>query len=319
MAKIVTPSPDFFTQSVLNETQPSNAALATRKFNRPWMLFRLSEDTSIIIPNRSNASIEGYEEDYVTDTPGKPMHLRNAGFDIPNALIVRGREHELLLDWGKINPDQQERLTQLKSVSEDVANKTKRYLREFGDFAKQTQRAKYPDELPSPNTEKKKFLLLSRSGLQYQQEYIPAQFLNAKEPLKPVITFDEYPQSLKSQLSRDNVSFVEPETQDVYETPFTYVTPLQAQTQNVLEHCNSSEQFILLTVLQNRYPGREANNAQDYLNRTPHQIQTQLETDTLKHQQVPADVVSQATVVEAKRQAKYPQKSAVSPADDLVL
>lgn len=293
MAKLVTPSPNFFVNTLYDsETSPSYTTRVMQKHNRPWLLFQLDKETSIMIPNRSGAGFENYNQ-YVVTTPDKDSHLANSGFDIPNALIVRGYEHRDLNDWEDLNPDKSERAEDLKRVIPEVAKKTKEFIKEFSNFSQQTSDAKFVDELPkmfNPD-----FKIYSNAPIQFKQQYIPAKFTDNRRKLDYPMSFNEYPQSIKDELSDANFDlekttpFVDPaDSKTKIYTPITNVTPLQAKFLQTLESQQSPKQFEMKSWLHNNIKNDYA-SVHEYIFNSRQYIQNQWEISQMKFDKNPAD------------------------------
>lgn len=291
MAKLVTPSPEFFTSTLYDvDTSPSYATRVMQKHNRPWLLFQLDKENSIMIPNRSGAGYENYNQ-YIVETPEGHGHLLNSGFDIPNAIIVHGYEHKALNDWEDLNPEEHERAEELKSFAPEVREKTKSFLKNFSSFARQVNEAEHVDELPTLFTND--FRVFSNSPVQFQQQYIPAKFTDSQQKLDYPISFIDYPQSIKSDMSDEkldtNVPFTDPNDQSakIY-TPITNVTPLQAKCVQIAESTMSPKEPVLKSWLQNNITNQYS-SVHEYILGNRQNIQQQLETDQLRFQNNPAD------------------------------
>ena len=285
MAKLVTPSPEFFVDELYDsETSPSYTTRLTQKNNRPWLLFQLDKETSIIIPNRSGAGFESYS-DYVVRTPEKDSnghvpknsHLEFSGFDIPQAVIVHGYEHRNLNDWEDLNPNQTDRIKELKAVIPDVKQKTKKFIENFSSFSKQTTDAAYIDELPKMFD--LDFKIYSNAPIQFKQQYIPTKFTHTKENLDYPLPFNKYPQSIKEELSdyptyaEKSEPFIDPnDSSNKFRTPITNVTPLQAKFLESLESQNSQQQFTLKSWLHNNI-SNEYSSVHNYITETREFIQ----------------------------------------------
>lgn len=315
MAKLITPAPDFFVQQGL-EGDGSYVAQTTQKHNRPWLLFKLSEEDSIIIPNLSGTML-AQNQKYAVPTATGSGHLANAGFNISHALIVHSREHELLYDWEKLNPKETDRATELKAVSGDVKSKTLDFLKDFSKFSQDTMSAKYVDELPNQWPASSDFRTLSSASIQFRQDLIPKDLTYYGKKLPVVDEFDEYPVELRKNYSR-KVTFTDPEEpDDKFNVAFTHVTPLQANTFDVFNSNRSPKANALTAVLDANFSNHYANKF-DYLNRAPADIQEQWHTDKLKADANP-NVSPDNEIVTASRKAKNPRKQAVSNDDDLTL
>lgn len=315
MVKLVTPTPDFFIQAGLDDMGPSYVANMTQKHNRPWLLFSLSETDSIMIPNRSGAMHENYE-DYLVRTPTKSGHLAQSGFDIPHALIVHKREHELLNDWEMLNPSKHARAQELKNASNEVKTKTKDFINDFSKFSQETTNAQYADELPMPWVDSNKFRTLSSAGIQFKQEYIPPKFTYYNQKLNSLPTLDEYPMDIKRRFSK-NVVFNDPEYNEPIETKFTKVTPLEALTYDVLESQNSPQQNVLLDNI-NANISNKYQSMSDYLERGPIQIQEQWNYDKLAYDDN-TNNKDNALIVESSKKNKFPKAQAITKDDNLEL
>ena len=293
MAKLVTPSPDFFVNALYDsETSPSYTTRVMQKHNRPWLLFQLDKETSIMVPNRSGAGFENYNQ-YVVTTPNKDSHLANSGFDIPNSLIVRGYEHRDLNDWEELNPDKSERAEDLKRVIPQVAKKTKDFIKEFSNFSQQTSNADFVDELPkmfNPD-----FKIYSNAPIQFKQQYIPAKFTDNQRKLDYPMSFREYPQTIKDELSDVNLAleqtkpFVDPtDSENQFYTPITNVTPLQAKFLQTLESQQSSKQFEMKSWLHNNIKNHYA-SIHEYIFESRQYIQNEWDNSQMKFDKNPAD------------------------------
>ena len=293
MAKLVTPSPNFFVNTLYDsETSPSYTTRVMQKHNRPWLLFQLDTETSIMVPNRSGAGFENYNQ-YVVLTPDKDSHLAYSGFDIPNALIIRGYEHRDLNDWEDLNPDKSERAEDLKGVIPQVAKKTKDFIKEFSNFSQQTTNADFVDELPkmfNPD-----FKIYSNAPIQFKQQYIPAKFTDNQRKLGYPMSFNEYPQTIKDELSDANLDlaqttpFVDPaDSENKVYTPITNVTPLQAKFSQTLESQQSPKQFEMKSWLHNNIKNDYA-SVHEYIFESRRYIQNEWDTSQMKFDKNPAD------------------------------
>lgn len=313
MAKLITPAPDFFVQQGL-EGDGSYVAQTTQKHNRPWLLFKLSEKDSIIIPNLSGTML-AQNQKYAVPTETNRGHLANAGFNISHALIVHGREHELLYDWEKLNPKDTDRANALKAASSDVKSKTVDFLKDFSKFSQDTMSAKQVYELPNQSPASSEFRTLSSASIQFRQDLIPKDLTYYEKKLPVVDEFRDYPVELRKNYSR-KVTFTDPEApNDKFNVDFTHVTPLQANTFDVFTRNRSPKEYALTAVLDANFSNHYANK-DDYLNRAPDDIQEQWYNDKVKADVNP-NVSPDNEIVTTSRKAKNPKKQAVSNDDEL--
>ena len=291
MAKLVTPSPEFFTNTLYDiDTSPSYTTRIMQKYNRPWLLFQLDKENSIIVPNRSGAGYENYSQ-YLVKTPEGHGHLSHSGFDIPNAIIVHGYEHKNLNDWEELNPEEHDRAEELKSFAPEVREKTKAFLKNFSSFARQVDKAEYVDELPTLFTND--FRIFSNSPVQFRQQSIPAKFTDNQKKLGYPMSFIDYPQSIKSDMSDEklytNIPFENPSDKSVkIYTPITNVTPLQAKCVQIAEATMSPKEPVLKSWLQNNITNQYA-SVHEYILGNRQIIQNQLKTDFGRFDDNPAD------------------------------
>lgn len=236
MVKLVTPTPDFFENGVNPfKDMPSYDAYAMRKQNRPWLMFSIAPYTSIMVPNRSGAMNENYAAQYNVGTAGGGVHYADAGYDIPNMIVIKGAEHQLVEDWDNLNPDSTERSEILHKNAGKVMQKAQQFIKDFAQFSQQTSEAEYVDELPDTHFANGAFNYFSTAPLQFKQNELPTSVTGLNKPLPEPMPFDDYPKAIKRDYSR----------LDKYGDPMSYITPLQVQTYNAVSNQNSITELDL--------------------------------------------------------------------------
>lgn len=244
MVKLVTPTPEFY-EALVNpyDEMPAYDAYAMRKVNRPWLMISIAPYTSIIVPNRSGAMLEGYANEYNVPTMGGGKHFNQAGYDIPKMILLKGPEHTLVEDWDNINPEETERSAILHKNVSEVIQKSQKFIKDFAKFSQQIENAQHVDDLPTTLFNTPAYDSFATAPLQFRQNELPENVTGLSHKLPEPIKFEGYSKPMKRDYSQLNKKG----------KPMTYITPLQNKTYDVCTSSNSPAQIQLIAYFQQSF------------------------------------------------------------------